>query len=59
MISPPSWSPFRHDARYDQELVDPRFARASAALRTTAATLVLDDVAAGSGFAGSGGTRSG
>jgi glutamate-1-semialdehyde 2,1-aminomutase len=41
-------SPFRHDARFDQELVDPAFARH---LRTvcddTGAALVLDDVRCG------------
>ena len=41
-------SPFRHDARHDQELVDPAFARY---LRTvcddTGAALILDDVRAG------------
>jgi glutamate-1-semialdehyde 2,1-aminomutase len=41
-------SPFRHDARYDQELVDPAFARGLRALcDRRGAVLILDDVRAG------------
>lgn len=41
-------SPFRHDARHDQELVDPAFARRLRELCDEAdAALVLDDVRAG------------
>jgi glutamate-1-semialdehyde 2,1-aminomutase len=41
-------SPFRHDAGYDQELVDPAFARGLRALCDTAgAALILDDVRCG------------
>jgi glutamate-1-semialdehyde 2,1-aminomutase len=41
-------SPFRHDARHDQELVDPAFARGVRALCDhRAAVLILDDVRAG------------
>ncbi|HET9691498.1 MAG TPA: aminotransferase class III-fold pyridoxal phosphate-dependent enzyme [Acidimicrobiales bacterium] len=41
-------SPFRHDARFDQELVDPAFASAvRAACDATGAALVVDDVRAG------------
>lgn len=41
-------SPFRHDAGFDQELVDPTFARDVRALcDTTGAALILDDVRAG------------
>jgi len=41
-------SPFRHDARFDQELVDPAFARELRALCTDrGAALILDDVRAG------------
>ncbi len=41
-------SPFRHDARHDQELVDPDFARALRALCDVAdAALILDDVRCG------------
>ena len=41
-------SPFKHDAGYDQELVDPEFARGLRALCDAAgAALILDDVRAG------------
>src|SRR5579859_7470575 len=41
-------SPFRHDAGYDQELVDPAFARGLRALcDATGAALILDDVRCG------------
>jgi glutamate-1-semialdehyde 2,1-aminomutase len=41
-------SPFKHDAGYDQELVDPAFARGLRALcDATGAALILDDVRAG------------
>jgi glutamate-1-semialdehyde 2,1-aminomutase len=41
-------SPFRHDAGYDQELVDPAFARGLRELcDATGAALILDDVRAG------------
>jgi len=41
-------SPFRHDAGYDQELVDPEFARGLRALcDETGAALILDDVRCG------------
>jgi glutamate-1-semialdehyde 2,1-aminomutase len=41
-------SPFRHDARFDQELAEPEFARELRALcDRTGAALVLDDVRAG------------
>ncbi len=41
-------SPFRHDARYDQELVDPAFARGLRRLcDDTDAALILDDVRCG------------
>jgi glutamate-1-semialdehyde 2,1-aminomutase len=41
-------SPFRHDAGFDQELVDPAFARGVRALCTQAgAALILDDVRCG------------
>jgi len=41
-------SPFRHDAGFDQELVDPSFARGVRALCTKAgAALILDDVRCG------------
>jgi len=41
-------SPFRHDAGYDQELVDPSFARGLRELCTQAgAALILDDVRCG------------
>ena len=41
-------SPFKHDAGYDQELVDPEFARGLRALcDATGAALILDDVRAG------------
>jgi glutamate-1-semialdehyde 2,1-aminomutase len=41
-------SPFRHDARHDQELVDPAFARGVRALcDRRGAALILDDVRAG------------
>ena len=41
-------SPFRHDAGYDQELVDPAFARGLRALcDSTGAALILDDVRCG------------
>lgn len=41
-------SPFRHDARFDQELVDPAFARGLRALcDETGAALILDDVRCG------------
>jgi glutamate-1-semialdehyde 2,1-aminomutase len=41
-------SPFRHDAGYDQELVDPEFARGLRALcDATGAALILDDVRCG------------
>ncbi|HTZ94640.1 MAG TPA: aminotransferase class III-fold pyridoxal phosphate-dependent enzyme [Streptosporangiaceae bacterium] len=41
-------SPFRHDAGYDQELVDPAFARGLRELCTrTGAALILDDVRCG------------
>ena len=41
-------SPFRHDARRDQEMPDPAFARATRALADRAgAALILDDVRAG------------
>jgi glutamate-1-semialdehyde 2,1-aminomutase len=41
-------SPFRHDARYDQELVDPAFARGLRRLcDDTEAALILDDVRCG------------
>jgi glutamate-1-semialdehyde 2,1-aminomutase len=41
-------SPFRHDARFDQELVDPAFARGVRALcDRRGAALVLDEVRAG------------
>jgi glutamate-1-semialdehyde 2,1-aminomutase len=41
-------SPFRHDAGFDQELVDPTFARGLRELcDTTGAALVLDDVRCG------------
>jgi glutamate-1-semialdehyde 2,1-aminomutase len=41
-------SPFRHDARHDQELVDPAFARGLRALcDRRGAALILDDVRAG------------
>ena len=41
-------SPFRHDAGYDQELVDPAFARGLRALcDDTGAALILDDVRCG------------
>jgi glutamate-1-semialdehyde 2,1-aminomutase len=41
-------SPFRHDAGFDQELVDPSFARGVRALCTEAdAALILDDVRCG------------
>ena len=41
-------SPFRHDARFDQELVDPEFARGIRRLcDETGAALVLDDVRCG------------
>jgi glutamate-1-semialdehyde 2,1-aminomutase len=41
-------SPFRHDAGFDQELVDPSFARGVRALCTQAgAALILDDVRCG------------
>ena len=41
-------SPFKHDAGYDQELVDPEFARGLRALcDATGAALILDDVRCG------------
>jgi glutamate-1-semialdehyde 2,1-aminomutase len=41
-------SPFKHDAGYDQELVDPAFARGLRALcDATGAALILDDVRCG------------
>jgi glutamate-1-semialdehyde 2,1-aminomutase len=41
-------SPFRHDAGFDEELVDPRFARELRALcDRTGAALILDEVRAG------------
>ncbi|MBI2764818.1 MAG: aminotransferase class III-fold pyridoxal phosphate-dependent enzyme [Chloroflexi bacterium] len=41
-------SPFRHDAGFDQELVDPAFARGLRAIcDRTGAALILDDVRAG------------
>jgi glutamate-1-semialdehyde 2,1-aminomutase len=41
-------SPFRHDAGYDQEMVDPAFARGLRELcDATGAALILDDVRAG------------
>ena len=41
-------SPFKHDAGYDQELVDPAFARGLRALcDATGAALILDDVRSG------------
>jgi glutamate-1-semialdehyde 2,1-aminomutase len=41
-------SPYRHDAGYDQELVDPAFARGLRALcDATGAALILDDVRCG------------
>jgi glutamate-1-semialdehyde 2,1-aminomutase len=41
-------SPFKHDAGYDQELVDPAFARGLRALAdATGAALILDDVRCG------------
>jgi glutamate-1-semialdehyde 2,1-aminomutase len=41
-------SPFRHDASYDQEMVDPAFARGLRELcDATGAALILDDVRAG------------
>jgi glutamate-1-semialdehyde 2,1-aminomutase len=41
-------SPFKHDAGYDQELVDPTFARGLRALcDATGAALILDDVRCG------------
>ena len=41
-------SPFRHDARHDQELVDPAFARhLRAVCDATGAALILDDVRCG------------
>jgi glutamate-1-semialdehyde 2,1-aminomutase len=41
-------SPFRHDASFDQELVDPEFARGLRELCTqTGAVLILDDVRCG------------
>ena len=41
-------SPFKHDAGFDQELVDPAFARALRALcDATGAALILDDVRCG------------
>ncbi|HEU0101890.1 MAG TPA: aminotransferase class III-fold pyridoxal phosphate-dependent enzyme [Mycobacteriales bacterium] len=41
-------SPFRHDARFDQEIAEPAFAReARAQCDATGAALVLDDVRAG------------
>jgi glutamate-1-semialdehyde 2,1-aminomutase len=41
-------SPFRHDARHDQELVDPEFARGLRAVcDDTGAALILDDVRCG------------
>jgi glutamate-1-semialdehyde 2,1-aminomutase len=41
-------SPFRHDARYEQELVDPAFARGLRALcDETGAALIIDEVRAG------------
>jgi glutamate-1-semialdehyde 2,1-aminomutase len=41
-------SPFKHDAGYDQEMVDPEFARGLRALCTqTGAALILDDVRCG------------
>ena len=41
-------SPFKHDAGYDQELVDPAFARGLRELCTqTGAALILDDVRCG------------
>jgi glutamate-1-semialdehyde 2,1-aminomutase len=41
-------SPFKHDAGYDQELVDPAFARGLRALcDTSRAALILDDVRCG------------
>ena len=41
-------SPFRHDAGYDQDLVDPEFARGLRALcDATGAALILDDVRCG------------
>jgi len=41
-------SPFKHDAGYDQELVEPAFARGLRALcDATGAALILDDVRAG------------
>src|SRR6185437_9239154 len=41
-------SPFRHDAGYDQELVDPAFARGLRELcDATGAALILDDVRCG------------
>ena len=49
----PTWpaivvSPFKHDAGYDQELVDPAFARGLRELCTqTGAALILDDVRCG------------
>ena len=41
-------SPFKHDARHDQELVDPAFARGLRSIcDETGAALILDDVRAG------------